>query len=103
MQISDTQWRIIEELSKGDKTPTELPRALGITMPSIHVQLKELLGKKLILKTEDEKGKTRPYTKYSLGKGFAYITFAVPGKAERMFVDTSIVEKLRKHNRRDIK
>lgn len=97
MQLNTTQWRIIQELSKKDRTPSELAEKLKFSLPSIHVQLKELERNKLISKTERKEGKTRPFTEYSLGKGFIYFIKALPGETEKKFLE--INEELKLHLR----
>lgn len=87
MNLNETQWKIIEELAKRDKTPTELAKILKVTLPSIHIQLKQLEINKLIKKIEKEKGKTRPYTKYSLGNGFVYFVKALPRETQRNLLE----------------
>jgi len=85
--ITETRWRIIEKLSKGDKTPTELAKEMGISIPSVHKQLVELERKGLIKKIDVVKGKTRPYQQYSLGDGFIFFIKALPHETERKFVE----------------
>lgn len=92
--INKTQWKIIEELSKGNKTPTELATALKIKPPSIHLQLKQLEQKKLIEITGRKKGKTRPYYEYSLGTGFIYFIKALPNETEQKFMKVTAHIKL---------
>jgi uncharacterized protein len=86
MHLNKTKWKIIEELSKGDKTHTSLAKTLGITMPSIHAQIKDLESEKLIRKAGKIKGKTRPYEEYTIGRGFVYVIKALPNQAEQRFL-----------------
>lgn len=94
MQINQTQWKIIEELAKGNKTPTELAAALRIKPPSIHLQLKQLEQNKLIQTAGQKKGKTRPYCEYSIGKGFIYFAKALPNETEQKFMKITPLVKL---------
>lgn len=84
--FSETQWKIISELSQRDKTPSELASLLKISLPSIHYQLKDLESRQLVKKTEKKDGKTRPFTSYSLGQGFIYLIEALPGEINRIFL-----------------
>lgn len=97
MHLNETQWKIIEELSRKDKTPTELAKRLKLTLPSIHVQLRQLEANKLIQTVEREKGRTRPYTKYSLGNGFVYFIKALPSDTKKTFLEVD--ENLKVHLR----
>jgi predicted nucleotidyltransferase/predicted transcriptional regulator len=97
MQVSETQWKILKELAKSDMAPTDLAKTLKITLPSVHVQLKQLLSRQLIKEVERESGKTRPFTKYSLGNGFVYIIKALPGEISKTLleIDDNIIFHLR--------
>jgi len=94
MQINQTQWKIIEELAKSNKTPTELAAALKIKPPSIHLQLKQLEQNSLIQTAGHKKGKTRPYCEYSLGTGFIYFAKALPNETEKKFMKITPLVKL---------
>lgn len=97
MIINKRQWEIIKNLSKGNKTPTELAKILKVSLPAIHNQLKELEQKQLIKKVGEIKGKTRPYAVYSLEEGFIYYMKALPNETEQVFlpVDENIKLHLR--------
>jgi len=86
LNLNPTKWKIIEELSKKNLTPTELSKKLGITLPSLHTQLKELEQKELIKKSGEIKGKTRPYAEYSLGEGFLYFIKVLPNEVEKKLI-----------------
>lgn len=95
--INKTKWDIIKELSNRNRTPTDLSKSLKLTLPSIHAQLKELEKEKLIKKVGEVKGKTRPYSEYSIGGGFVYFTKALPNETEQKFLE--IDENLKLHLR----
>ncbi len=95
--LEGNRWRIIELLAEGKKTPTELAALLKISLPSLHKHLTHLEKEKMIIKTEGKKGKTRPYTEYSLGQGFVYFIKALPGEAEQKFL--TVDENLKLHLR----
>ena len=97
IDLNKTKWRIIEELSKGNKTPTELAKKLRITLPSIHAQLKMLEQEKLVKKIGEIKGKTRPYAEYSIGDGFIYFIKVLPNETEQRFL--AIDQNLKLHLR----
>lgn len=86
LNLNKTKWRIIQELSKGNKTPTELAKKIKITMPSIHAQLKEMQQEGMVKKVGEIKGKTRPYAEYSIEEGFVYFVRALPNEAEQIFL-----------------
>lgn len=95
--LEGNRWKIIEFLAEGKKTPTELAKLLKISLPSLHKHLIYLEKEKMIVKTEGKKGKTRPYTEYSLGQGFVYFIKALPGEAEQKFL--TVDENLKIHLR----
>lgn len=97
IMIAGNRWRIIQLLSEGKKTPTELATLLKISLPSLHEHLTYLEKENMIMRTEGKKGKTRPYTEYSLGQGFVYFIKAMPGEAEQKFM--AIDEDLKLHLR----
>lgn len=85
--IEGRQWEIIRILAKGNKTPTEIARIMNISLPGLHKHLAELERKGMIKKADAIKGKTRPYTAYSIGKGFVYFAQAMKGNAEQGFIE----------------
>jgi len=85
ISINKTGWKIIQELSKDNKTPTELANRLKVSLPSIHVQLKILEENKLIKKNGEVKGKTRPYAEYCLEE-FVYFVKALSNDVDRRFL-----------------
>lgn len=97
INLNKTKWKIIGELSICNKTPTELAKKLKMTLPSIHVQLNSLKQERLIKKIGEIKGKTRPYTEYSIGDGFIYFVKALPNETEQKFLE--IDENLKLHLR----
>jgi len=78
--LSKTKWRIIEGLSKGDKSPVELARAMKMSVPTIYLQLVELERMGLISKSDLKNGKTRPFQQYSIGEGFLFFIKAMPNE-----------------------
>lgn len=84
--LSETEWKTVELLAKKDSSPTEVARILGTSIQNANFILKKLGQKKLVVKTL-KSGKTRPFTQYSIGKGFIYFAQALPGKAEKKFVE----------------
>ncbi|MEK6845253.1 MAG: nucleotidyltransferase domain-containing protein, partial [Nanoarchaeota archaeon] len=97
MNLSNTQWAIITELSSRDKTPSELAKKLNLSLPSIHFQLKQLESEQLIYKEERKSGKTRPFTVYSLREGFLSITQAIPGEVRKVHLNAD--EEIKLHLR----
>lgn len=84
--LSQTEWKVVKQLVKKEGSPTELAKKLNFSIQNVDSLLKKLEQKKLVIK-KIKKGKTRPFTVYSLGKGFVYFIEAVPGKAERKFLE----------------
>lgn len=80
---SPTKWRILELLAReGDRTPTQLAKELSKSMVTVFLQLGGLERAGLVRKVDGgEAGRTRPYTKYSIGKGFVSLASALPGQA----------------------
>lgn len=97
MSLSATQWNIITELSSAEKTPSELAKKLNLSLPSIHLQLKQLEQQQLIYKEEKRSGKTRPFTSYSLREGFITITEAIPGETRK--INLTVDEEVKLHLR----
>lgn len=87
IRFNKTGWEILNELSKGNKTLTELAKHLKITLPSVHAQIKELEREKLVKKVGERRGKTRPYAEYSIGKGFVYFIKVLPNETEQRFLE----------------
>ena len=85
-RLSEKQWKVIKALARNDQTPTELARKLNISLQAADFDLKKLEKMNLIKKTKLKKGKTRPFTVYSIGEGFVYFMEAVPGIATRRFI-----------------
>lgn len=95
--ISKTRWEIIKRLSKGKKTPSELAKVLGRSIPTVHRHLKHLENLGMIERVGERKGKTRPYVEYSLGKGFVFFVEALPGEVRKRFlkIDDNLLVHLR--------
>ncbi len=84
--LSETEWSVIGLLAKKASSPTEIAQALRTSIQNANIILKRLEQKKRVVKTL-KSGKTRPFTQYSIGKGFIYFAQALPGRAERKFVE----------------
>lgn len=84
--LSETEWKVVELLAIGAFSPTEIARALKTSIQNANTILIKLEQKKLAARTL-KSGKTRPFTQYSLGKGFVYFAQALPGRAERKFME----------------
>ena len=92
LAINKTKWKIIEELSKTNKSPTYLAKKLKITLPSVHAHLKAMEQEKLVKKAGFIKGKTRPYAEYSIGNGFVYVIKALPNETEQRFLEANKIK-----------
>ncbi len=97
MELAGTRWRIINELSRGDRTPTRLADRLRISVQGVHTHLKQLEREGLVQRAGAERGKTRPYTNYSLGGGFVHFVEALPGEARKrtLRIDDDVMLHLR--------
>lgn len=85
LTLTETKWRIIKELIKGGKTPTQISRELNLSLPAIHRELANLTNSGFIKKLGKIKGKTRPFSEYSLNE-FIYFIKAFDGEAEAKFL-----------------
>lgn len=85
--IEGRQWEIIRILAQGNKTPTEIAKIMNISLPGLHSHLVELERAGMIKKADATKGKTRPYTTYTIGQGFVYFAKAMKGSAEQGFIE----------------
>lgn len=83
--LTETKWKIIKELLKGNKTPTKISKKLGMSLPAIHRELTDLEREGIIKKEGKIKGKTRPFFEYSL-KEFIHFIKAFDGEAEEKFL-----------------
>ncbi len=92
--LSETEWKIVELLTTRAFSPTEIAQALKTSIQNAGTILRKLEQKKLVIKTL-KSGKTRPFTQYSIGKGFVYFAQALPGRAERKFLEVD--ENLKMH------
>lgn len=84
--ISETEWKVVRLLAKKASSPTEIARILGTSIQNANAVLRRLEQKGLVVKAL-KSGKTRPFMLYSLGKGFIYFVQAMPGKAEKKFLE----------------
>lgn len=85
--IKGKQWEIIKILTAGNKTPTDIAKIMKISLPGLHKHLMDLERAGMIQKADATKGKTRPYTTYTIGKGFVYFTKAIGGIAEQGLIE----------------
>jgi predicted nucleotidyltransferase len=84
--LSETEWSVVKLLTKKASSPTEIAKALKTSIQNANVLLSKLNQKKIVVKSQ-KSGKTRPFMQYSIGKGFIYFAQALPGRAERKFVE----------------
>ena len=94
--LTETKWKIVKELAKGNKTQTQIAKKLGITLPAVHRELNGLVREGYAVKLGKIKGKTRPFYEYSL-KEFIFFTKALDGEADAKFLP--INDELRIHLR----
>ncbi|MDI6737159.1 MAG: ArsR family transcriptional regulator [Nanoarchaeota archaeon] len=89
--IEGKQWEIIRILAQGNKTPTEIAKILKISLPGLHRHLAGLEREGRIKRADATKGKTRPYTTYTIGNGFIY--FAKGNAREGSDIDILLLVK----------
>lgn len=73
LNISKTKWKIIEIISRENKTQTELATELKVSLAAINKEIKDLLSENLIKEVEKKQGKTRPYRCYGLNEFFYFV------------------------------
>lgn len=94
---SEIKWNIIEMLSEKDRTVSELAKQVKTSLSNVSQQLSELEALGLVKKIGVEKGKRRPFLKYSLGKGFVFFAEAIPKEARKIFLEVD--ENIKTHMR----
>lgn len=94
---SETKWKLVQSLSKKDKTATELAEQFNTSISNITQQLSDLESVKIVKKVGTKKGATRPFAKYSLDRGFILLVEAMPKEARKLFMEVD--ENLKMHLR----
>lgn len=84
---TDAKWKIIESLSKRERTSSELAKRFKTSLSNISQQLSELESLGIVKKTGVKKGKRRPFLRYSLDKGFIFLIEAIPKEARKIFLE----------------
>lgn len=77
-EVSEVKKKILKKLAAKDWTPTDLAEDLNRSTETIYNHLNSL-EKMGILEKKKVPAKTRPKTKYSIGKGFAQYLAVIPG------------------------
>ncbi|MBS3165104.1 helix-turn-helix domain-containing protein [Candidatus Woesearchaeota archaeon] len=84
MAFSGRRWSIVQELVKGDRSPTQLAAVLRLSLQGVYHHLKQMESEGLVHRAEtSHDGSTRPFTVYTLAGGFCQVTEALPGEARQ--------------------
>ena len=85
----DTAWMILEELGRGNRTPTELASKFDMSVANIDNFLSKLEDKRIVKRVKKiRKGRGRPFTEYALEeKGPIFIL--IPSKGKRYYIEGS--------------
>ncbi len=85
----DTAWMILEELGKGNKTPTELASKFDMSVANVDNFLSKLEDKRIVKRVKKiRKGRGRPFTEYALEeKGPIFIL--MPAEGKRYYIEGS--------------
>lgn len=98
----DTVWLILEELGKGNRTPTQLADKFRMSIANVNNFLEKLEDKRIVRRVKQIKGaRGRPFTEYALDHAPVFVL--IPSKGKRVMInDTDEVlneiEKLKKDN-----
>jgi len=93
---SGSRWRVIQALAKRDSTPSELAKRFGTSIANITQQLSKLESEGLVKRVGVKRqGVGRPFTRYSLDRGFVLLIGVIPGKAEKVLLEAD--ENIRLH------
>jgi len=93
---SGARWRVIQALAKRDSTPSELAKKFETSIANITQQLSKLESEGLVKRAGVKRqGVGRPFTRYSLDRGFVLLIGAIPGKAEKVLLEAD--ENIRLH------
>ncbi|MBW2991588.1 transcriptional regulator [Candidatus Woesearchaeota archaeon] len=99
----DTVWLILEQLGKGNTTPTELAKKLDMSVANIDNFMSKLEDLGIVKKVKKiRKGRGRPFTEYSLDKAPVFIIIPSKGKKICLKGDEYVikeVEELAKRNK----
>lgn len=77
----DTVWLILEELSKGNATPTGLAKKFDMSVANVDNFMSRLMDLGIVKKVKKiKKGRGRPFTEYSLDSGPVFIIMPSIGK-----------------------
>ncbi len=94
---TEAKWKIIESLSKRERTSSELAKQFKTSLSNISQQLSELESFGIVKKAGVEKGKRRPFLRYSLDKGFIFLIEAIPKETRKIFLEAD--ENIKTHMR----
>lgn len=92
----DTVWLILEELSKGNATPTDLAKKFDMSIANIDNFMSKLADLSIVKKTRKiKKGRGRPFTEYSLDKGPIFIIIPQIGKKISLEANDEVIKELK--------
>lgn len=92
----DTAWLILEELSKGNTTPTDLAKKLDMSVANIDNFMSKLSDLGIVKKGKKiKKGRGRPFTEYILDKGPIFIIIPQIGKKISLEANDELIKELK--------
>ena len=98
----DTVWLILEELSRGNKTPTELAEKFQMSVANVDNFLARLEDKQIVRRVKKiKKGRGRPFTEYAIDKCPIIVMMPSLGKKVLLEVDQKIIDELNEFIRKN--
>ncbi len=92
----DTVWLILDELSKGNATPTELAKKFDMSVANIDNFMSRLMDLGIVKKTKKiKKGRGRPFTEYSLDQGPVFIIIPSIGKKVSLNASEEVLKEIK--------
>jgi hypothetical protein len=84
--LQNSRWSIIQAISKGRASATDLAKLTKASLPNVSQQMKLLEAYDLVEYIKDQrKGQGKPRQLYQLKREFCHVTFARHGLAEKRF------------------
>ena len=82
----DTVWLILEELARGNKTPTELAEKFQMSVANVDNFLARLEDKQIVKRTKKiKKGRGRPFTEYALDR--CPVIVMIPSQGKKVLLE----------------
>jgi len=98
----DTVWLILEELSRGNRTPTEMAEKLDMSVANIDNFLARLEDKQIVKRVKKvRKGRGRPFTEYALDRCPVVVMIPAQGKKVLLELNNNDLEELNEFIRKN--